>query len=198
MIPRTGWDTLSHSFQWYLGWFGSPWHLSLRPQLGTRVPEHFDDKLQAAIHSIGDKKLWIMGLTGREAMTPQHTLKTARVATIKISCTSIPSAWARPSEILTFVLKKLPVPSESHMWQRGAFIKVHFQSPPFSQQDVLNCSIIKVSCILFHVNFALHLAKFITLLGLYVCLHCSCNLSLDFLCILISYKMLYWTHIKNI
>ena len=42
--------------------------------------------------SIGDKKLRIMVLTGREAMTPQHTLKTARVATIKISCTSIPSA----------------------------------------------------------------------------------------------------------
>ena len=31
----------------------------------------------------------IMGLTGKEAMTPKHTLKTARVATIKISCTSI-------------------------------------------------------------------------------------------------------------
>lgn len=108
MVPRTGWDMFGHSSQWYLGWFGSPWHLSLRPQLGTRVPEHFDDKLQAAIHSIGDKKLWIMGLTGREAMTPQHTLKTARVATIKISCTSISSAWLRPSEILTFVLKNFP------------------------------------------------------------------------------------------
>ena len=45
---------------------------------------------------------------------------------------------------------------------------------------------------------ALHLAEFITLLRLYICLHCSCNLSLDFLCILISYKMLYWTHMKNI
>ena len=78
--------------------------------------------------------------------------------------------------------------------------KVHFHSPRFSQQYVLNCSTIKVSCncIPFHVNFALHLAIFITLLRLYVCLHCSCNLSLDFLCILISYKMLYWTHMKNI
>ena len=42
--------------------------------------------------SIGDKQLRIMVLTGREAMTPQHTLKTARVATIKISCTSMFSA----------------------------------------------------------------------------------------------------------
>ena len=76
--------------------------------------------------------------------------------------------------------------------------KVHFHSPRFSQQYVLNCSTIKVSCncIPFHVNFALHLAIFITLLRLYVCLHCSCNLSLDFLCILISYKMLY-THMNT-
>ena len=105
------------------------------------------------------------------------------------------------------------VPSESHMshnmgtWADASKciaprqkIKVHFHSPRFSQQYVLNCSNIKVSCncIPFHVNFALHLAIFITLLRLYVCLHCSCNLSLDFLCILISYKMLYWTHMKNI
>ena len=83
-------------------------------------------------------------------------------------------------------------------WQLGACMKVHFHSPPFSQQDVLNCCIIKVSCVLFHVNFTLHLAKFITLLRLYVCLHYSCNLPLDFLCILILNKMLYWTHMRNI
>ena len=97
------------------------------------------------------------------------------------------------------------VSQHGHM---GGCIKVHCaetknqsaHSPRFSQQYVLNCSIIKVSCncIPFHVNFALHLAEFITLLRLYICLHCSCNLSLDFLCILISYKMLYWTHMKNI
>ena len=54
------------------------------------------------------KKLRIMVLTGREAMTPQHTLKTARVATIKISCTSISSAWTRAIEIVPFVLKNFP------------------------------------------------------------------------------------------
>ena len=57
--------------------------------------------------SIGNK-LRIMVLTGREAMTPQHTLKTARVATIKISCTSISSAWTRAIEIVPFVLKNFP------------------------------------------------------------------------------------------
>ena len=38
----------------------------------------------------------------------------------------------------------------------------------------------------FHVNFALHLAKSITLLRLYVCLHCTRNL---FLFILLNYSM---------
>ena len=139
MVPRTGWDTLSHSFQWYLGWFGSPWHLSLRPQLGTRVPEHFDDKLQAAIHSIGDKKLWIMGLTGREAMTPQHTLKTARVATIKISCTSISSAWLRPSEILTFVLKNFPSHQRAMCGSGVATGRMHRSAFPVSTFFTTRC-----------------------------------------------------------
>ena len=124
-------------------------------------------------------------ILARFSLQTTHVLHTLYTLNTRVVCgeTSTSLQTSRP----------IREPCVAAGWQLGACIEVHFQSPPFSQQDLLNCSIIKVSsnCIPFHVNFALHLAEFITLLRLYICLHCSCNLSLDFLCILISYKMLY-------